>query len=155
MWETSFPFCACKRDCVGKAAFGRWRDECYFARGGKVTKTPPGNGSKSPFPRTPCYGGGSLRPFGNPRRAKSSSVSVLLPGLRPFCHQNLKALSLYVYTAWCLPTCLVRRWLGGTLQTKTVGATKHVIPTVSFRNGRRGKAKLCRKLFCLLFSRKK
>ena len=46
MWETSFPFCACKRDCVGKAAFGRQRDECYFARGGKVTKTPPGNGSE-------------------------------------------------------------------------------------------------------------
>ena len=80
MWETSFPFCACKRDCVRKAAFGRWRDECYFARGGKVTKTPPGNGSEERLrgagahshlsPGPPIYGSVSLWMFGKFRRPK-------------------------------------------------------------------------------------
>ena len=44
-------------------------DGCYFAHGGKVTKTPPGPPSVSTFaervltgglPRTPCFYGGTL-----------------------------------------------------------------------------------------------
>ena len=57
MWETSFPFCACKRDCVGKAAslagkdsveaaFGRLGKRCDFLSDQKVTKESPGNGSE-------------------------------------------------------------------------------------------------------------
>ena len=38
---------------------------------------------------------------------------------------------------------------------KNVGATQNVTPTKNLSYGHRGKAKLCTKLFCLLFSRKK
>ena len=97
-------------------------DGCYFARGGKVTKTPPGDGSDERLrgagahshlsPGPPFYGGGSLQVFGRFRRAKSRSVSVLLSGHRAFLPTKFVSCCCLLHTAWCLPTCLVRRWSG-------------------------------------------
>ena len=73
--------------------------------------TAPRSGrSKSPFPRTPSYGSGPLRSFAPIRRAKSSSVFVLLPahwGLLPSKFDGVVPLN---YTASCFPSCLVQRW---------------------------------------------
>ena len=49
------------------------------------------------LPRTPFYGGVSLWIAETFRRAKSSSVSVLFPGLRPYCPQNLEATTSTVH----------------------------------------------------------
>ena len=91
MWETSFPFCACKRDCVGKAAslagkdsveaaFGRLGKRCDFLSDQKVTKESPGDGSDERLrgagahshlsPGPPIYGSVSLWMFGKFRRPK-------------------------------------------------------------------------------------
>ena len=144
MWETSFPFCACKRDCVGKAAslagkdsveaaFGRLGKRCDFLSDQKVTKESPGDGSDERLrgagahshlsPGPPIYGSGSLWSPTLFRRAKSRSVSLLFPGLRPYCHQNLQAFALYrtppgaCLPVWCgrhrLPSCPGSARLGG------------------------------------------
>ena len=80
-------------------------------------------GAHSHCPQTPNYGSGSLWVFGKFRRAKSRSVSLLFPGLRPFCHQNLQAFTLYrtppgaCLPVWCgrhrLPSCPGSARLGG------------------------------------------
>ena len=59
-------------------------------------------------PGPPVYGSGSLWSGSQFRRAKSSSVPILLSahwGLLPLKFESIAALP---HTAWCLPTCLVR-----------------------------------------------
>ena len=68
-----------------------------------------GGRSKSPFPRPPVYGSGSLWLGSSFRRAKSRFVSVLLPGHRAFLPSKFDCFRLLTHTAWCLPTCWVRR----------------------------------------------
>ena len=68
-------------------------------------------------PGPPVYGSGSLWSGSQFRRAKSSSVPILLSahwGLLPSKFESIAALP---HTAWCLPTCLVRRWSGGPAAT--------------------------------------
>ena len=64
------------------------------------------------------------------RRAKSRSVSLLFPGLRPYCHQNLQAFALYrtppgaCLPVWCgrhrLPSCPGSARLGGVRTAQTL-----------------------------------
>ena len=68
-------------------------------------------------PGPPVYGSGSLWSGSQFRRAKSSSVPILLSahwGLLPLKFESIAALP---HTAWCLPTCWVRRWSGGPAAT--------------------------------------
>ena len=66
--------------------FRRLRAASDFARGGKVTKTPPGTAPDEhfvlivAFPRTPIYGGYPLEQAESFRRAKSEWVSEFPPG---------------------------------------------------------------------------
>jgi len=124
---------------------GLWprRDDCYFARGGKVTKTPPGVSFDEHMacasvhrrrpPGPPIYGGVSLWPLCNPRRAKSRPVSVLFSahwGLLPS-----KFVSAYFYRTpppaslpvWCgggrprqLPSCHGYAGVGGARTAQTL-----------------------------------
>ena len=100
---------------------GRGRDGCYFLNDQKVTKESLGaasgehlacGGAHSHCPQTPGYGSVPLWALYNPRRAKSRSVFVLLSA-----HWGLLLLKFVrhcalTHTAWCVPTCLVRRWSG-------------------------------------------
>ena len=60
-------------------------------------------------PGPPFYGGGSLRVFGKPRRAKSRPVSVLLSGHRAFLPTKFVSCCFYCTPPnACLPV-----WCGG------------------------------------------
>ena len=70
------------------------RRECYFAHGGKVTKTPPGTAPMSAyaqralivaFPRTPFTGDALLKDrLLRPAAPKTRPCLLLAPGLRPY-----------------------------------------------------------------------
>ena len=65
--------------------------------------------SKSPHPQTPITRAGH---FGFPIYSGGQNQDLFPFYSRPtgaFFHQNL-IISLLTHTAWCLPTCLVRRW---------------------------------------------
>ena len=108
---------------------GLWprRDDCYFARGGKVTKTPPGGSFDEHMacasvhrrrpPGPPIYGGVSLWPLCNPRRAKSRPVSVLFSAHRGLLPSKFEGIYILTHTAWCVPTCWVRWRSGGPAAT--------------------------------------
>ena len=70
-------------------------------------------GVPSRHPWTPSYGGESLWCASCFRRAKSRPVSVLLSAHRGLLPSKIKDFWLLTWTAWCLPTCLVRRWSVG------------------------------------------
>ena len=68
-------------------------------------------------PGPPIYGGVSLWPLCNPRRAKSRPVSVLFSAHRGLLPSKFEGIYILTHTAWCVPTCLVRRWSGGPAAT--------------------------------------
>ena len=149
--------CACKRDFCGSDVlrhshvFIEKVPPCgasYFARGGKVGKTPPGDGSDERLraagahsylvptpsgpsghlpltggvgPRSPCCGSGYLWVFGKFRRAKSRSVPVLFSAHRGLLPFKFGCSCVLMHTAWYIPTCLVRRWSGGLTATVMPG----------------------------------
>ena len=59
------------------------------------------------------YGSGPLRAFGKPRRAKSRFVSVLFSAHWGLLPSKFVGCFILSHAAWCLPTCSVRRWSGG------------------------------------------
>ena len=124
----------------------------YFARGGKVGKTPPGTAPMSAyaeralkvaFPRTPVYGG-HLPVFMaiTFRRQNHDCLPFLPRGHRPLPGLKFDG------------SCAVQTPPGAAEpgQRAGEGASFSYIPPCLRA---RGKAKLCRKLFCFLFSRKK
>ncbi len=68
--------------------------------------------SQSPHPQTPIYGSVSLRVYVCFRRAKSRSVSILLSAHWGLLLLKFVRPSALMYTAWFVPTCLVRQWSG-------------------------------------------
>ena len=62
-----------------------------------------------PLSPDPIYGGGQLRSTSYFRRAKSRPVSVLLSAHRGLLLSKFEGIYILTHTAWCLPTCLVRR----------------------------------------------
>ena len=61
-------------------------------------------------PGPPVYGSVSLWALCNPRRAKSRPVSVLFSAHRGLLPSKFEGIYILTHTAWCVPTCLVRRW---------------------------------------------
>ena len=104
-----------------------------------------------PTPWTPIYESGPLRITESFRRAKSSSVSVLLPGLRPYQFKIYRRTAL-PYTAWCLLTCLVRQVSGGLnlLTHKKVGATEMSLLQICFLRAQKGN-EVSHKVLCQAF----
>ena len=68
-------------------------------------------------PGPPIYGGVSLWPLCNPRRAKLRPVSVLFSAHRGLLPSKFEGIYILTHTAWCVPTCLVRWWSGGPAAT--------------------------------------
>ena len=89
--------------------FRRLRAASDFARGGKVTKTPPGTAPDEhfvlivAFPRTPIYGGYPLEQAESFRRAKSEWVSEFPPGHWALGLQKLPLLRFHS-CAWVVQT---------------------------------------------------
>ncbi len=89
--------------------FRRLRAASDFARGGKVTKTPPGTAPDEhfvlivAFPRTPIYGGYPLKWAESFRRAKSEWVSEFPPGHWALGLQKLPLLRFHS-CAWVVRT---------------------------------------------------
>ena len=89
--------------------FRRLRAASDFARGGKVTKTPPGTAPDEhfvlivAFPRTPIYGGYPLEQAESFRRAKSEWVSEFPPGHWALGLQKLPLLRFHS-CAWVVRT---------------------------------------------------
>ena len=89
--------------------FRRLRAASDFARGGKVTKTPPGTAPDEhfvlivAFPRTPIYGGYPLEQAEAFRRAKSEWVSEFPPGHWALGLQKLPLLRFHS-CAWVVRT---------------------------------------------------
>ena len=85
-------------------------------------------------PGPPIYGSGSLWVFGKFRRAKSRSVSLLFPDLRPLYHQNLQAFTLYrTPPGACLPVWCGRHRLPGCHGSARVGGVRTAANTLNFR----------------------
>ena len=68
-------------------------------------------------PGPPIYGGVSLWPLCNPRRAKSRPVSVLFSAHRGLLPSKFEGIYILTHTAWCVPTCWVRWRSGGPAAT--------------------------------------
>ena len=89
--------------------FRRLRAASDFARGGKVTKTPPGTAPDEhfvlivAFPRTPIYGSYPLEQAESFRRAKSEWVSEFPPGHWALGLQKLPLLRFHS-CAWVVQT---------------------------------------------------
>ena len=89
--------------------FRRLRAASDFARGGKVTKTPPGTAPDEhfvlivAFPRTPIYGSYPLEQAESFRRAKSEWVSEFPPGHWALGLQKLPLLRFHS-CAWVVRT---------------------------------------------------
>ena len=89
--------------------FRRLRAASDFARGGKVTKTPPGTAPDEhfvlivAFPRTPIYGGYPLEQAESFRRAKSEWVFEFPPGHWALGLQKLPLLRFHS-CAWVVQT---------------------------------------------------
>ena len=89
--------------------FRRLRAASDFARGGKVTKTPPGAAPDEhfvlivAFPRTPIYGGYPLEQAESFRRAKSEWVFEFPPGHWALGLQKLPLLRFHS-CAWVVQT---------------------------------------------------
>ena len=89
--------------------FRRLRAASDFARGGKVTKTPPGTAPDEhfvlivAFPRTPIYGGYPLEQAESFRRAKSEWASEFPPGHWALGLQKLPLLRFHS-CAWVVQT---------------------------------------------------
>ena len=86
-WFWSFP--------SNEGTFRRLRTAGYFARGGKVTKTPPGFAPRSTVPvlqvaapRTPLRGTPYLKILQQFRRAKSEWQSIFPPATGPWVCKN-------------------------------------------------------------------
>ena len=85
--------------------FRRLRAASDFARGGKVTKTPPGTAPDEhfvlivAFPRTPIYGGYPLEQAESFRRAKSEWVFEFPPGHWALGLQKLRLVQ-FNFCAW-------------------------------------------------------
>ena len=68
--------------------------------------------SKSPFPRTPVTRAGNFGFFDWFRRAKFEWILRRFPAHWGLLVSKLKSACILTYTAWYLPTRLVRRWSG-------------------------------------------
>ena len=100
--------------------FGRLWRRCYFLLAQKVTKDALGDAfgahpacggaHRRLAPKPPFYERGPLRLGSSFRRAKSRSVSVLFSAHWGLMPSKFAGRYLLSHTAWCVPTCLVRRW---------------------------------------------
>ena len=107
-------------------------------------------------PGPPVYGGVSLWPLCNPRRAKSRPVSVLFSAHRGLLPSKFEGIYILTHTAWCLPTCLVRQVSGGLnlLTHKKVGATEMSLLPREFFTGAEAKRSFAQSFFAYFFLEK-
>ena len=103
-------------------SFCFYGDGCYFARGGKVTKTPPGDGSDAPLraagahshlsPGPPFTRAGNFGLWVYPGVQNQDLFPSYSQATGPFCHPNLWAVSFYrTPPTACLPVgCGGGRW---------------------------------------------
>ena len=76
--------------------------------------SPPDRGSR---PRTPDYGGVSLRYAQKFRRAKFEWILRRFPAYWGLVPSKFMSVCILPHPAWCLPTRLVRRGSGGPVRT--------------------------------------
>ena len=107
------------------------RRECYFAHGGKVTKTPPGTAPMSAyaqralivaFPRTPFTGDALLEDrLLRPAAPKTRPCVLLAPA-----HWGLPRLKLAAFCAERTPPSAVKLWRLGSCRVPDYRRTKQV-----------------------------